>query len=114
MQPHLPVYPQELMKFVKTVPKIDCSKAKEDWVKCVVSIFQVQKYISYIFLFKGHTCTIQEQANIKYGPIKCSFTDIIRVDDFKLTDGKTTHSDKSYTLKASDVVSVFKNRKLSY
>ncbi|XP_019871336.2 uncharacterized protein LOC109599750 [Aethina tumida] len=89
MQPHLPVYPQELMKFVKTVPKIDCSKAKEDWVKCV-----------------GHTCTIQEQANIKYGPIKCSFTDIIRVDDFKLTDGKTTHTDKSYTLKASDVVRV--------
>lgn len=36
-QPNLPVDSPEIMKYVKEVPKIDCSKAGEDWVKCEVS-----------------------------------------------------------------------------
>lgn len=38
-QPNLPVDAPEIMKFVKQVPKIDCSKAGEDWVKCDVCLF---------------------------------------------------------------------------
>ncbi|KAJ8965292.1 hypothetical protein NQ314_004221 [Rhamnusium bicolor] len=88
-QPSLPVSSPEMMKFVHTVPKLDCSIAGEDWVKCV-----------------GHECTIQDNVKIKYGPIKCSFTDIIREDDFKLTNGKTTVSETYYKLEESDVVRV--------
>lgn len=42
-------------------------------------------------------------AKIMYDPIKCTFTDILRVDDYTLTNGKATISD-SYKLKESDVV----------
>lgn len=42
-------------------------------------------------------------AKIKYGPITCTFTDVLRVDDYTLTNGKATVSD-SYKLEESDVV----------
>ncbi|KAJ8960982.1 hypothetical protein NQ318_020286 [Aromia moschata] len=78
------------MKFVRTIPKVDCSASGEDWVKC-----------------QGSECAVQESIKMKFGPIKCSFTDIIRKDDFKLKDGKTTVSDASYKLEESDVVRVY-------
>lgn len=43
---------------------------------------------------------------MRHGAIKCSFTDVIRVDDFQLTDGQTTTTDSSYKLEESDVVSI--------
>lgn len=49
---------------------------------------------------------IQESARKKFGPIKCSFTDIIRVNDFELTDGETSYSSEYYKLERSDVVRV--------
>lgn len=89
-QPDLPLYPPEIMKFVKNVPKIDCSQAGIDWVKC-----------------RGSDCTIQEEAKAKYGPIKCSFTDVIRVDDYRNRYGTKTYSDSYYKLEQSDVVRVY-------
>ncbi|XP_066260671.1 uncharacterized protein [Euwallacea similis] len=86
-QPKLDVYNPEIMKFVKNVPPIDCSKAGIDWVKC-----------------QGSECVIQDEARQKYGPIKCSFTDIIRINDFELSDGETTYSSEYYKLEKSDVV----------
>lgn len=41
-----------------------------------------------------------------YGRVSCSFTDIIRVNDFESTNGETTYSDSYYKLEASDVVKV--------
>ncbi|CAH1960011.1 unnamed protein product [Acanthoscelides obtectus] len=87
-QPNLPVNSPEMMKFVHSVPKIDCSKAGDDWVKCV-----------------GSVCSIQENANIKYGPIKCTFADVIRLDDFKNVHGEPQEA-STYTLRKSDVVHV--------
>lgn len=87
-QPNLPVYSPEMMKFVHTVPNIDCLKAGEDWVKC-----------------QGSECNVQEDVIIKYGPVKCSFTDLIRLNDFNSSDGKTTIASK-YKLRASDVVNI--------
>ncbi|XP_076269683.1 uncharacterized protein LOC143202235 isoform X2 [Rhynchophorus ferrugineus] len=88
-QPVLPVYAPEIMKFIVDVPPIDCSKAGIDWVKC-----------------RGSECVIQEEAKIKYGPIKCSFTDILRVNDYTLSDGETFYSSEYYKLERSDVVRV--------
>lgn len=42
---------------------------------------------------------------MKYGPLKCSFTDVIRIDDFGNEDGKTIRTAK-YELRVSDVVSI--------
>lgn len=49
---------------------------------------------------------VQEKAITKYGPMKCTFTDIIRTNDFSNKDSKTVEAVK-YELKASDVVSIF-------
>ncbi|CAG9771746.1 unnamed protein product [Ceutorhynchus assimilis] len=86
-QPVLDIYNPQIMKFVRKVAPIDCSKASIDWVKCT-----------------GSECVIQEDAKRKFGPIKCAFTDIIRVNDFELSDGKTTSSSEYYKLEKSDVV----------
>ena len=42
------------------------------------------------------------------GLIECSFTDILRKDDYNVLDGDTVTSDSNYKLKATDLV------KLSY
>lgn len=86
-QPDLPIYSPEIMKFVKNVPPIDCSDAGIDWVKC-----------------RGSECVIQERAKRKFGPIKCSFIDVIRINDFELSDGDSTSSSEYYKLEKSDVV----------
>lgn len=39
-QPQLPIDNPEIMKFVKDVPHINCSKAGIDWVKCQVSLLR--------------------------------------------------------------------------
>ncbi|KAL1490473.1 hypothetical protein ABEB36_013161 [Hypothenemus hampei] len=88
-QPKLEVYNPDIMKLVKHVEPINCTKAGIDWVKC-----------------RGPECVIQESAKRKYGPIKCSFTDILRVDDYHLIDGETSYSSEYYKLEKSDVVRV--------
>ncbi|KAJ8921099.1 hypothetical protein NQ315_015897 [Exocentrus adspersus] len=88
-QPSLPVNAPEIMKFVRSVPKLDCSAAGEDWVKCL-----------------GQECSIQDVAKVKYGPVKCTFTDVIRVDDYTVKTGKETTSTDTYKLQESDVVYV--------
>lgn len=55
-------------------------------------------------MFQGSECVIQEDAKRKYGPIKCSFTDIIRINDFELSDGDVAYSSEYYKLEKSDVV----------
>lgn len=37
--PELPVNAPEIMRFIKSVPDIDCSKAGIDWVACQVEMF---------------------------------------------------------------------------
>lgn len=44
----------------------------------------------------------------KYWPLKCTFTDIIRINDFGNTEGKSAIGTK-YILRASDVVSTYMN-----
>ncbi|XP_044268518.1 uncharacterized protein LOC123013800 [Tribolium madens] len=88
-QPNLPVFSPEMMKFVHEESPIDCSSAGTDWVKC-----------------EGSECRIQDEIKAKYGRVTCSFTDIIRINDFELTNGETTHSDSYYKLEKSDVVKV--------
>lgn len=49
---------------------------------------------------------VQEIAIVKYGPLKCTFTDILRTNDFSNRNGKSVKA-KKYELIASDVVSIF-------
>lgn len=88
-QPNLPVNAPEMMKFVKYVPPINCSAAGIDWVAC-----------------ENSECRIQEKAKAIYGPITCSFTDLIRKDDFYSAPGDVTNTDAYYKLVKSDVVKV--------
>lgn len=41
------------------------------------------------------------------GLIECSFTDILRKDDYNVFEGDTVTSDSNYMLKASDMVQLF-------
>lgn len=66
-----------------------------------VSIYFI--YVTYIF--QGSECTIKESIKVQHDNVKCTFTDIIRVDDNKLTEGDSTTTDSVYKLEASDVVS---------
>ncbi|ENN76196.1 hypothetical protein YQE_07164, partial [Dendroctonus ponderosae] len=88
-QPDLELYNPEMLQFIKKVPPINCDKAGDDWVKC-----------------RGSECVIQELAKKNHGPINCAFTDVIRVDDYELTDGETFYSSEYYKLERSDVVRV--------
>ncbi|KAL3281046.1 hypothetical protein HHI36_004270 [Cryptolaemus montrouzieri] len=97
--PKLPLNSPEIMKFIKNVPPILCGAAGTDWVKC-----------------KGSICSIQEEAKVLQGNIECQFTDIIRIDDYENSEGKTTTSDDTYQLIDTDVVKVScksKNQKWS-
>ncbi|KAF5298478.1 hypothetical protein FQR65_LT01257 [Abscondita terminalis] len=88
-QPHLPVDTPEIMKFVKYVPPIDCSGAGVDWVVC-----------------KNSECRIQQKAKSIFGKIECTFTDLIRSDDFHSRNGESVTTDGYYKLEKSDVVRV--------
>lgn len=104
-QPNLPVDSPEIMKYVQHVPNIDCSAAGEDWVKCEVSeLFRKMPVKVMGFILKGSECIVQDIAKIKYGPLKCSFTDVIRINDFGNRDGNTVTGNK-YDFIDTDVVS---------
>lgn len=88
-QPYLPVDAPEIMKFVKYVPPINCSTGKLDWVVC-----------------ENSECKVQKLAQVIFGNIKCTFTDLIRKDDFYSAQGESVSSDAYYRLEKSDVVKV--------
>lgn len=56
------------------------------------------------FLLQNSECKIQDHIKFIYSNIKCSFTDLIRLDDYNLIDGETTISKSTYKLVKSDVV----------
>ncbi|EEB18491.1 hypothetical protein Phum_PHUM516050 [Pediculus humanus corporis] len=87
--PILDVNAKEILDLIQPVPKVICNKTK-DWVEVHGSILK-----------------ISEWAKIKYGFIKCSFTDIIRETDHVQHQGMTTSSSTEYNLENSDVVQVF-------
>ncbi|KAI4464458.1 hypothetical protein MML48_3g00001665 [Holotrichia oblita] len=87
-QPNLPLNSPEIMEFLHDVPPINC-KSGTDWVQC-----------------KGSECSIKEQIETQKGKIKCSFTNIIRTDDFQVADADTVNTDSYYKLEESDVVNV--------
>lgn len=79
-----------------------------DWSKKTCCFFLTNQilifHIKIHTFYQGSECVIQEEARRKFGPIKCSFTDIMRIDDFELSDGETTTSTEYYKLEKSDVV----------
>lgn len=86
--PHLDVKSPDIMKFIKDEGPITCSE-EEDWVKVV-----------------GSNAVITQEAKKKYGDIECSFTDVIRTNDFTNQIGLTTTTHTEYNLEASDYVRV--------
>ncbi|GJQ86031.1 hypothetical protein Trydic_g14975, partial [Trypoxylus dichotomus] len=87
-QPNIPLNSPEIIEYIKDVAPINCNSTI-DWVKC-----------------KNSECFIKEEIEMQKGKIRCSFTDILRRDDFALNDGDTTNSDSYYKLEASDNVKV--------
>lgn len=86
--PHLEVDNPDILKFIKHQPPLECSPEK-DWIE-----------------ISGSTAYITQEAKDKYGEIECSFTDIIRTDDFSTRAGITTTTHTEYNLEASDFVRV--------
>ncbi|KAL1132405.1 hypothetical protein AAG570_010360 [Ranatra chinensis] len=76
------------MKFIKAQGPIMCS-GEQDWVKII-----------------GSNAFITNEAKEKYGDIECSFTDILRSNDFGTQEGVTTTTHTEYNLEASDFVRV--------
>ncbi|XP_037813807.1 uncharacterized protein LOC119604954 [Lucilia sericata] len=87
--PELPIDNPELMKFFHSVDKIDCGNPNDDWVMCEKSI-----------------CFVKPEAIAANGEITCTFTDIIRKNDFKARYGKSVKTKEPYILQASDFVKV--------
>ncbi|XP_014245819.1 uncharacterized protein LOC106664528 isoform X2 [Cimex lectularius] len=86
--PNLDVNNTELMKFVKDEGPIICSGEK-DWVEIT-----------------GNRAVITNEAKEKHGRVECSFTDILRTNDFTTHVGLTTRTHTEYNLESSDFVRV--------
>ncbi|KAF6207185.1 hypothetical protein GE061_018424 [Apolygus lucorum] len=86
--PSFDVNSPEIMKFVKFEPPIEC-KGEKDWVE-----------------IKGSRALITQEARRKHGDIECSFTDLIRTNDFSTQVGLTTKTHTEYSLESSDFVRV--------
>uniref|UniRef100_A0A0K8SW36 Uncharacterized protein n=1 Tax=Lygus hesperus TaxID=30085 RepID=A0A0K8SW36_LYGHE len=86
--PNFDVNSPEIMKFVKYEPPMDC-KGEKDWVE-----------------IKGSRALITQEARRKHGDIECSFTDLIRTNDFATQVGLTTKTHTEYSLESSDFVRV--------
>ena len=85
--PHLDVSNPEITKFLHDVPPLSCSP--EDWV-----------------ILRGSRLVISNRAKKKYGSISCSFSEILRDDDYNVSFMPSVESDDSYVLKHSDFVNV--------
>lgn len=87
--PDLPVHAPEMMKFIKPVEKFRCSLEK-NWVEVNRS-----------------TAFITDEAKSIHGEVECSFTDILRNNEYTTADGLTTSTHTQYNLQASDFVKVY-------
>lgn len=87
--PFLPHDAPEMMKFIKDEEPIDCGK-EEDWVTCYLSMCVIKRNV------------IEERG----GLVSCDFTDILRIDDYKIEYGSTVRSTNRYLLQNSDFVRV--------
>ncbi|KAK9504055.1 hypothetical protein O3M35_010490 [Rhynocoris fuscipes] len=86
--PHLEVNSPEMMKFVKDEHPIKCSR-ENDWVDIT-----------------GSKAVITQEAKQKHGDVECSFTDVLRPNDFTTQLGITTTTHTEYNLESSDFVRV--------
>uniref|UniRef100_A0A1B0ET90 Uncharacterized protein n=1 Tax=Lutzomyia longipalpis TaxID=7200 RepID=A0A1B0ET90_LUTLO len=87
--PDLPLYSPEMMNFLHDEPPIDCGEEGDDWVKCERS-----------------TCFIRPAVMVRKGRIRCDFSDIIRVDDFRIELGSPVSTEETYKLTRSDFARV--------
>ncbi|XP_033207740.1 uncharacterized protein LOC117167143 isoform X2 [Belonocnema kinseyi] len=85
--PDLDILNPEIMKFIKEVKPLNCKP--EDWV-----------------VVDGSKLQIAKSAKEINGQITCAFSEIVRVDDFKVRLTKAVESDDCYILKESDFADV--------
>ncbi|CAL7939740.1 unnamed protein product [Xylocopa violacea] len=85
--PQLEVSNPEITKFIHDVPPLQCTP--EDWV-----------------VLHGSKLVISSKAKKKYGSITCSFSEIVRDDDYNISFMTSVESDDFYILKHSDFVDV--------
>nr|XP_031846377.1 uncharacterized protein LOC116432971 [Nomia melanderi] len=85
--PQLDVYNPEITKFIHSVPPLICTP--EDWV-----------------IVSGSKLIISDKAKKKHGLIKCSFSEILRDDDYNVIFMTAVESNDYYELRNSDFVDV--------
>ncbi|XP_015439519.1 PREDICTED: uncharacterized protein LOC107194414 [Dufourea novaeangliae] len=85
--PQLDVSNPEITKFIHDVPPVTCSP--ENWV-----------------IVNGSTLVISNDIKKKYGWISCTFSEILRDDDYTVSFMTPVKSDNYYVLKHSDFVDV--------
>ncbi|XP_043526689.1 uncharacterized protein LOC122537526 [Frieseomelitta varia] len=85
--PQLDISNPEITKFIHDVPPLQCTP--EDWV-----------------ILHGSRLVISNKAKKKYGSLICSFSEILRDDDYNISYETAVESDDFYVLKHSDFVDV--------
>lgn len=85
--PQLNVSDPEITKFLHDVPPLLCTP--EDWI-----------------ILCGSRLVISNKAKKKYGSISCSFSEILRDNDYTVSFMTPIESNDSYTLRHSDFVNV--------
>ncbi|XP_035734479.1 uncharacterized protein LOC118447091 isoform X2 [Vespa mandarinia] len=85
--PELKVSNPEIMKFIHNVPPIICTP--EDWVKVDKTRLIIDKEIKN-----------------KYGRLMCTFSEVIRIDDFNIKYSEPVEADDFYIPRYSDFVDV--------
>ncbi|KAL2720926.1 uncharacterized protein V1478_009972 [Vespula squamosa] len=85
--PELKVSNPDIMKFINNVPPIICTP--EDWVKVDKTRLIVDKEIKN-----------------KYGRLMCTFSEVIRIDDFSIKYSEPVEADDFYIPRYSDFVDV--------
>ncbi|XP_037947847.1 uncharacterized protein LOC119679522 [Teleopsis dalmanni] len=87
--PHLPIDNPDIIKFYHDVEHINCGNPLDDWVMCEKSI-----------------CFVKPEILATHGEVVCSYSDIIRKDDYRNKYGETTKTKEPYVLHNSDFVKV--------
>lgn len=85
--PQLDISNPEITKFIHDVPPLQCTP--EDWV-----------------ILHGSRLVISNKTKKKYGSLICSFSEILRDDDYNISYETAVESDDFYVLKHSDFVDV--------
>ncbi|XP_067648400.1 uncharacterized protein [Eurosta solidaginis] len=87
--PELALDDPDVMKYYHQVEKIQCGNPLDDWVTCEKSI-----------------CFVKPEISATQGEVICSYTDIIRISDYRNKYGKTTKTKEPYILRKSDFIKV--------